>query len=296
MIDAGFVLVDKSSGWTSHDVVAKARRLFEMKKIGHAGTLDPMATGLVILGLGKATRLMRFVQDLPKTYVATAQFGVATDSLDADGAILSREPMDVGEQDLASVLPRFTGKIMQVPPMVSAIRVEGRRLYDLARRGEEVERAARPVHVHSIEILDFAPGAYPEVTIEVTCGSGTYIRSLADDLAAALGGRAHLTALRRTRNGGHRVEDAHTLEVLEGLAAERRLSSAVLSPAEGLTDLPAVVVDPAVAESAANGVRFPVSVVAGPNGGRPFRLMEGDRLVAVYRTDGKLAIPEVVLG
>lgn len=292
----GFVLVDKPGEWTSHDVVGKARRLFGLKKIGHAGTLDPMATGLVVLALGRATRLLRFVQDRPKTYVATAQFGVATDSLDADGAILSREPMAVERPDLEAVIPRFVGDIMQVPPMVSAIRVDGRRLYEMARAGEEVERPPRPVHIERIEIVDFAPGPYPEVTFEVTCGSGTYIRSLADDLASALGGRAHLTALRRTRNGGHRVESAHTIAALEAAADAGALADVVLPPAEGLADLPAVVVDEQVAEGVSHGVQFPAPVLAPESTGGPFRVMWGGRLLAVYRIEGKSAVAEVVLG
>jgi len=136
--DPAFVLVDKAGEWTSHDIVGKARGLFGMKKIGHAGTLDPMATGLVVLGLGRATRLLRFVQGQPKEYVATAMFGVATDSLDADGAILDRTAMDVTSEDVAGVVDRFVGDIMQVPPMVSAIKIDGKRLHALAREGIEV--------------------------------------------------------------------------------------------------------------------------------------------------------------
>ncbi len=296
MIEVGFVAVDKPGGWTSHDVVGKARSLFGMKKIGHAGTLDPMATGLVVLGLGRATRLLRYVQDQPKTYAATAQFGVATDTLDADGAILSREPMEVTLGDVEKLVPRFVGDILQVPPMVSALRVGGRRLYDLAREGKEVERLPRVVHIYSIEITDFAPGSYPELSFEVICGSGTYIRSLADDLAAALGGRAHLTALRRTANGGQSVDVAHSIDQLEAAAEGGTLDSLVLDVAEVLADLPAVVVDPKTAEGVSHGVRFPISVVPDPADGGPYRVMEKDRLVAVYRTDGKMAVPEVVLG
>jgi len=297
VIDAGFVLVDKPGEWTSHDVVGKARRLFDMKKIGHAGTLDPMATGLVVLALGRATRLLRFVQDRPKTYLATARFGVATDSLDADGAILSREPMDVSRAEVEAVLPRFVGDIMQVPPMVSALRVEGRRLYELAREGREIERPPRPVHIAAIDVLDFAPGSYPELTFEVTCGSGTYIRSLADDIAAALNGRAHLSALRRTRNGGHSVADAHTIASLETAAEAARLDSVVMSPAAGLADLPGVAVDEETGGRVSHGARLAKSVLGEsvPDAG-PYRVMAGERLVAVYRTEGKMAVPEVVLG
>ena len=150
-VDAGFLLVDKPSGWTSHDVVAKVRNLLRMKKVGHAGTLDPMATGLVVVGIGRATRLLRFVQAAPKEYIAKAVFGVATDSLDADGAILERAEMDVTQSEVERVMERFTGTIAQVPPMVSARKVGGRKLYELAREGVEIEREAR--EENQIDIL-----------------------------------------------------------------------------------------------------------------------------------------------
>ena len=198
----GFLLVDKP---TSHDVVAKLRGMARMKKVGHAGTLDPMATGLLVVGLGHATRLLRFVQGFAKEYLATAVFGVATDTLDADGAVLAREPMPVSQAEVEAILDRFRGRIMQTPPMVSARKVEGRRLYELARDGQTVEREARPVTIHELEITEFAPSEYPEVSFRVVCSTGTYVRTLADDIAQALGGRAHLSALRRIRNGSLRV-------------------------------------------------------------------------------------------
>ena len=178
-ITSGFLLVDKPGGWTSHDVVAKVRNLAG-GKVGHAGTLDPMATGLLVLGLGQSTRLLRFVQSFPKTYEATAVFGVATDSLDADGAILDRTPLPVTEEDLANVIGRFTGKIYQMPPMVSARKVEGRKLYELAREGRIVEREARPIDIYDLEILDIAPSDYPEIRFRVMCSTGTYVRPLAE--------------------------------------------------------------------------------------------------------------------
>ena len=160
-----------------------------------------MATGLLVMGLGQATRLLRFVQHLPKVYRAVAVFGVATDTLDADGAVLWRQPMPVTEDEVRRATARFVGAVSQVPPMVSARKVEGRRLYDLAREGKEVEREARTVEVHAFDLVDFAPSDYPEATFRIRCGSGTYVRTLADDLARSLGGRAHLTALRRLRSG-----------------------------------------------------------------------------------------------
>ncbi len=294
----GFLLVDKEGGWTSHDVVAKIRRLAGTKKAGHAGTLDPMATGLVVVGLGPATRLLRFVQDLPKEYLATVAFGVATDTLDADGAILSRDPMPVTGDDIAAVLPRFVGRIMQVPPMVSALRVDGRRLYELAREGKDVDRPPRPVDVHAIEVLDFAPSDYPEATMRVKCGKGTYIRSLADDIARALGGRAHLTALRRTRVGSLDVGSrGHTISELEKATGEDRLSDLILSPADGLGDLPFVEVDPRTAEGVSHGVQFAASLIGATwTDHQVFRVLDhSGGLLAVYRMDGLNAVAEVVL-
>jgi tRNA pseudouridine55 synthase len=290
----GFLLVDKEAGWTSHDVVAKVRRLTETRKVGHAGTLDPLATGLVVLGLGRATRLLRFVQDAPKEYLAHAKLGVATDSLDADGAVLSREPMAVSEAEVRRAMARFVGTIPQIPPMVSARKVDGRRLYELARRGVEVEREARLVEVSSLDLLDFAPCDYPEMSFQVTCSKGTYVRTLADDIARALGGRAHLTALRRLRNGSLRVEDAHSIDAIEAAGEEWRAMA--LPAADGLPDLPLATVGDEAAEAVRNGVVFPAArLVAEPNDG-PLRLVDGEGvLLAVYRVDGCRATAEVVL-
>ena len=294
----GFLLVDKESGWTSHDVVARIRRLAGTKKAGHAGTLDPMATGMLVVGLGRATRLLRFVQDLRKEYVARVAFGVATDTLDADGAIMSREPMPVTVDDVAAVLERFTGRIMQVPPMVSALRVEGRRLYELAREGRVVDRPSRPVEVHELEVVDFAPSDYPEATFRVVCGKGTYIRSLADDIAQALGGRAHLTSLRRTRVGSLDIESSgRKISELEKAADDDRLSDLVLPPAAALADLPFVQADERTAEAVHHGVQFPSSLMAAELADdEPFRVLDqSGELLAVYRVSGPRAVAEVVL-
>lgn len=290
MIDRGFLLVDKEAGWTSHDVVAKVRSAIG-SKVGHAGTLDPMATGLLVLGIGRSTRLLRFVQSFPKVYEATAVFGVATDTLDADGAVIDRSPLPVEVDDLAPVVERFTGHIMQVPPMVSARRVEGKRLYELARAGEVVEREARPVDIHSLEILDLAPSDYPEVRFRVTCGAGTYVRTLADDLARALGGRAHLTSLRRTANGSLRVEDAVAVEAIA--EASDTLDALVISPSVALGDLPGVRLDPELARAVRSGAAIPASTVDAPDGSL-VRLLESGALLGVYRVDGPTVRAEVV--
>lgn len=294
----GFLLVDKPGGWTSHDVVARCRRLLGERRIGHAGTLDPLATGLLVLGVGRVTRLLRFVGDLPKVYQAVAVFGVATDTLDADGAVLSREPLPVGEDEVQQAAARFVGVIHQVPPMVSARRVEGRRLYDLAREGKEVAREARPVEIHSLELIDFAPSDYPEATLRVRCSTGTYVRTLADDLARALGGRAHLSALRRLSIGSLSVEEAHPLSVIEEAAAGEGAGGLILEPAAALRDLPALQVNEETARAVGKGAVFPAPALglqtAAPG---PHRVLDaGGRLLAVYRVEGRAARPEVVLG
>lgn len=288
----GFLLVDKPKGWTSHDVVAKVRGAIG-GKVGHAGTLDPMATGLLVLGVGRATKLLRFVQGRRKEYIATAMLGVATDSLDADGAVLSRDPLPVVEEQIEGVLGRFRGEIMQVPPMVSARRVEGKRLYELAREGKVVEREARPVVIDELELIDLAPSDYPEMTFRTVCSTGTYIRTLGDDIARALGGRAHLTALRRTRNGGMDVRDAHPVESIIDAAAVGRLGELVVSPWDALDDLPPFIVDAATSFRIRNGRRFSAQDV---EGAPPLVRIAGDdrELIAVYRLDGQEYAPEVV--
>jgi tRNA pseudouridine55 synthase len=294
---AGFLLVDKPSGWTSHDVVARVRNLLGIKKVGHAGTLDPMATGLVVVGLGRATRLLRFVQMAPKEYIARAILGVATDSLDADGAILERVEMDVSRGEVAAVMERFVGRISQVPPMVSARKVNGRRLYELAREGIEIEREAREVDIYRLELIDFAPLPYPEVTFRAVCSTGTYVRTLADDIAVALGGHAHLGALRRIRNGSLNVADAVQIDDIETAVAEDRAHELVLSPRDGLPDLAEVVVGDDLAVGVSSGLAFPVAALSSdhPESG-PLRIVDGDgRLLAIYRVDSGKATPEVVL-
>lgn len=295
-VTTGFLLIDKPQSWTSHDVVAKVRNTIG-GKVGHAGTLDPLATGLLVLGIGGATRLLRFVQGANKEYLATAQFGVATDSLDADGAIISRDPLPVTSEEVDNAMARFRGEILQIPPMVSARKVEGRRLYELAREGKVVERDARPVTIDRLELVDLAPSDYPEVTFRTVCSTGTYVRTLADDLARALGGRAHLTALRRVRIGMLEVADAVSVEdaVTAGDAGE--LERLLIRPSDALADMPEIRVDDATVQSVRNGRELPEFLLS-----ETIADMEsvriGDRhgqLVAVYRRERNALRPEVVL-
>ncbi|HSK05925.1 MAG TPA: tRNA pseudouridine(55) synthase TruB [Acidimicrobiia bacterium] len=290
-MSTGFLVIDKPGGMTSNAVVSRVKRATGIKKVGHAGTLDPLATGVVVVAVGPVTRLIRFIQEQPKEYQATAQFGVSTDTLDADGAVLSREPMEFSPEELEAVAARFVGTLLQVPPMVSALKHEGRRLYEMARQGEVVEREARPVEIHELEIEAVGSGPYPEVEFRVVCGKGTYVRSLADDMAAALGGCAHLTALRRTRTGSLDV-DTHGLTVDQLGDWESHL----LTPADALGDLPAVTVSEETARGVGHGMRFVGGELAAAPEESAVRVLDpsGD-LIAVYRREGEQARPEVVL-
>ncbi|MGO8873485.1 MAG: tRNA pseudouridine(55) synthase TruB [Acidimicrobiales bacterium] len=283
----GLVVVDKEAGWTSHDVVARCRRIFGQRRVGHAGTLDPDATGVLLVGMGRATRLLRFLTALPKTYEAEVVLGTATTTLDASGDVTGTWDMTgVSLADVRQAAARLTGEIDQVPPMVSAVKVGGRRLHAMAREGLEVEREARPVTVHRFEVLpNLSPGAY---RIEVECSSGTYVRVLAADLGAALGGGAHLRNLRRTRIGSFTAEDARPVDELT--------PAVVLTPAQALRDLEQVVVPPDAQRHVARGLaldRVPVGVT----GEGPWGLVdEGHRLLAVYEaTETDRIRPAVVL-
>lgn len=221
MAEPGLVLVDKPAGWTSHDVVARTRRLAGTRKVGHAGTLDPMATGVLVLGVERATKLLTYVVGADKDYDATIRLGVATTTDDAEGEVVARTSAeDVDEEHVRRQVAALTGEIQQVPSTVSAIKVAGRRAYAYARAGEQVELAARSVTVSRFEVLalrrDGVDGApVLDVDVSVTCSSGTYVRALARDLGSALGVGGHLTTLRRTRVGGYPLALARTLEELE---------------------------------------------------------------------------------
>ena len=285
----GVLVCDKPAQMTSHDVVARVRRLAGQRRVGHGGTLDPPATGVLVLALGRATRLLPFLPTEPKRYRATIAFGAETDTLDATGTVTATaDAGGVDEAAVAAVLAGFVGPQEQVPPMVSAIKVAGERLYAKARRGEEVERAPRPIVVHALELLDLTPGERPLATVEVVCSGGTYVRSLAADLGRALGTLAHLASLRRTAVGRFTEADAHTLE---DLAEPGRLAAAVLDPAAAMASTATRALTPAEAAALATGRTLdptgqvdPVAAV-GPDG----------RLVAVIQDSAGRARPRVVL-
>ncbi|GAB4456968.1 MAG: tRNA pseudouridine(55) synthase TruB [Armatimonadaceae bacterium] len=226
----GFLNIDKPAGRTSHDVVAKVRRIFRTKRAGHAGTLDPDAVGVLVVAVGQATRLLPHLPTEPKEYVARIAFGVATDTEDASGTVTETGDASLlTEAQLQAVLPRFVGEISQIPPMVSAVHHEGRRLYELAREGVTVERQPRTVTLFSLSAEDFTAGDRAEATLRVSCGGGTYIRTLCVDIGKALGLPAHMKSLIRNAVGAFRRESALSLEALEAQG-----ENALLAPEQAL--------------------------------------------------------------
>ena len=207
----GIVIVDKPQGWTSQDVTARLRRVFSTRRIGHGGTLDPMATGVLPVFVGRATRAVEFFEHAEKTYEATLRLGMKTDTQDITGTVLEERPVTVTEQDILNVLPAFRGEILQIPPMYSALKVNGQKLYDLARKGKEVERQPRPITIHELELLHFDG---QDARIRVRCSKGTYIRTLCEDMGEKLGGLGTMAALRRTRAGEYTIEKAVPLQTL----------------------------------------------------------------------------------
>ncbi len=237
----GILPVDKPQGCTSHDVVARLRRLTGVRKIGHAGTLDPMATGVLLLCLGRATRVVSYLTDAEKEYRFRVRLGVSTDTYDAEGQVVARsDAIPTDAETIRRAVAQFEGEIDQIPPMFSALKVGGRRLYDLARQGEVVERTARRVRIRLIEVERLSEA---DLDLRAVCSKGTYVRSLAQDLGQALGCGGHVTVLRRTRVGGVRVEDCETLEAIEKACGEGELPSLLLPMERALLRLPVLSLD-----------------------------------------------------
>ena len=237
----GILIVDKPQSFTSHDVVAKLRGMLRQKKIGHAGTLDPMATGVLVVLLGNATRASDHASGQSKEYVARLRLGLTTDTQDVTGTTLEEHPVEVGEEELRAVLPAFTGDIQQLPPMYSAISVNGKRLYDLARKGVEVERQSRDIVIEQLELLpreaDLQENDYD---LRALCSKGTYVRTICHDIGAALGCGGCMAALRRTRSGRFTLQDALTFDEIAALLAENALESRVFPTETVFFDLPEI--------------------------------------------------------
>lgn len=259
----GLLLVDKPAGWTSHDVVARVRRLTGQRRIGHTGTLDPAATGLLVLCLGPATRLVEYLTAHDKRYTGEIHLGITTDTLDAEGNVTAVRPVpEISDAILGAIAVRFTGRRLQVPPAYSAIKVAGQRSYARARAGDSFELPAREV-----DITGLALGlvSHERVHFDVACGSGTYIRSLARDIGEALGCGAHLASLRRHRAGAFSVQDASTLEEIEAACAADAAQDLLIPADEGLAGSPAGLLSEAGSRLFRQGMREPVACTSGPH-------------------------------
>ena len=293
---SGVLVVDKPLGPTSFDVVARVRRLSGAHKAGHTGTLDPLATGVLVVCLGEAVKLQQFLTDGAKAYEAKVAFGTSTSTDDAEGEVVARgDPSRLDADLLRRALPRFLGEIEQVPPMFSAVRVGGRRLHEAARAGEEVARPARRVRVDRLELLEMAPeeNGLACARLRVHCGKGTYIRTLAKDLGAALGVPAHLAALRRLSAGGFTLEEAVPLDLLERLAAGGEgLGERLLPLAQALRGFPALRLGAGEARDLAHGKAVRRE---GAAPGLCAALDPDGRLLAVCEVEGDTARPVRVL-
>ena len=276
---SGILIVDKPAGWTSQDVVSKLRGVLREKRVGHGGTLDPMATGVLPVFVGRATRAVEFFEHADKTYVATLRLGVTTDTQDTTGTVLQTQPINVDEAALRAVLPRFTGVQQQVPPMYSAVKIGGKKLYELARAGKEIERKPREITVFSIELLDFSNDS---TCLRVHCSKGTYIRTLCHDIGAALGCGGCMAALRRVQAGAYSIEEAVTLDEIIAHPAPQ----ALLRPVDSLfADLPRLTLTPAQEKCVRNGAAFSCK----PGAGRCRAYSrDGEFLALCEVTDGTL--------
>lgn len=285
----GVIVVNKPGGMTSHDVVVQVRRITGERSAGHTGTLDPDATGVLVVCMGRATRLSRFMMDMPKEYDAEIVFGTSTDTADASGKVVARnDSFELPKEAVFSAFHRFVGCIEQVPPMVSAVRYRGRRLYELAREGLTVEREPRCVTIYRIEPV--SPADWPEsVTpgstgpVRVTCSKGTYIRTLCEDICKSLGLEGHMGALMRTMSSGFRLEEACTLEQLSEAVAAGQLDTCVRPVVEGVRGMPRCVISEDEAERVGHGARIRVDE------GKITPACGRDDYVALLRADGSLA-------
>lgn len=256
----GIILVDKPQDWTSHDVVAKLRGVLHERRIGHSGTLDPLATGLLVVFVGRATRAVEFAEADSKEYLAGLRLGVSTDTQDITGNVIAKCNALPDEAAVRETLCRFIGDIEQIPPMYSAIKIGGKKLYELAIRGESVERTPRKITVSSIDIVDKDGTDY---ILNISCSKGTYVRTLCNDIGDALGCGACMSSLRRTRAGAFSVDEAHSLEDIEAAALEDRLSDIILPVDALFAPFPKLTVSESAAKRLKNGNVIKVSAEDG---------------------------------
>jgi tRNA pseudouridine55 synthase len=260
MIYSGVLIVNKPRGLTSHDVINRVRRAIKIKQVGHAGTLDPLATGVLVVCIDQATRISEYLMGHAKIYRARVRLGIATNTYDAEGEVTATHEVKVTEAELRSALSHFVGPIDQVPPMHSAIKQGGQKLYDLARQGIEVDRPARSVMIHSLELINFES---PDLSIEVKCSAGTYIRSIAHDLGVQLGCGAHLIELQRTASGPYSIEQAIDLDQFEAAARDDHWQAHLHSIDEALSDWPSVTLNETDRVRALNGASIESIMLSG---------------------------------
>lgn len=286
----GVLVVDKPAGITSHDVVNRVRRLTRMRRVGHTGTLDPMATGVLVLLLGPATRLSRFILGENKRYHGVIRLGITTSTYDAEGEVTATRPVDLDLTTIYEALTGFMGEVLQVPPMHAAIRHQGKRLYQLAREGVIIEREPRAVTIHALKVLAWE---MPDLTLDILCSSGTYIRSLAHDLGQVLGCGGHLTALRRIAVGHFDIQDSHTLNELEEMAGNDSFTTALLPAHAALGDMPIVRLTAEQEQAVRYGQAIDVKT---PPDTESIQARDGaDRLVAVLIPADGAYRPTIVL-
>ena len=292
-VQSGILVMNKPQGFTSFDVIGKLRGILKMKRLGHTGTLDPMATGVLPVLVGTAARACDILPDETKAYRADFQLGTVTDTQDSTGTVLETHAAAVSEADILQAIPQFLGDIMQIPPMYSAVQIGGKRLYELARAGKEIARPARAVHVEIFRLLcyDAVSGSG---TVEIVCGKGTYVRTLLHDLGQTLGCGACMTALVRTAACGFSLADAHTFEEVQQ-AAENSTAETLIVPTDRLFSvLPEIRLGDAQTRLYRNGVRLELSRVAGITDADTYRIYAADRtflgLAAADRAAGCLRV------
>lgn len=279
----GIINVYKEAGFTSFDVVAKMRGILGQRKIGHTGTLDPDATGVLPVVVGNATKLVDMLTDKKKEYVAELKLGVRTDTLDASGKVLETKEVTCNEEQIREAVISFVGDIMQIPPMYSALKVDGQKLCDLARQGKEVERKPRPVTIHEIEILNIDMEGGPTVKIRVLCSKGTYIRTLCDDIGTKLNCGAVMISLIRTMSGAYSLDTAHTLTELQSLKDEGRLDEVIIPVDSVFADYPKYEAKGETLRLIRNGNQVQINAM----NTEKIRMYDGDEFIALYEVKDK---------
>lgn len=292
----GIINVLKPPGMTSSDVVVWMRKVLKTKKIGHTGTLDPGVAGVLPLCVGKGTRLAEYITEQGKAYLAEVTFGVTTDTQDAFGKVVQQTEPHLKQSDLESVIPNFLGKLSQIPPMYSAVRKQGKHLYEYARQGLSIERTPRDIFIYNIKLVQWYEGEFPRALIGIECSKGTYIRTISNDIGQTLGCGAHMSNLLRVRSGPFKIQDSWTLEEIE--EAARESSYSFLLPLTAGIDLPRVILSPTRANAFRHGLPTKRELVATPiEGNEPYvQVIEDGKLIGIGVWRGEGLFPHKVFG